>query len=1327
MAELVLSVVVDGVIASAMSLASEPVKSVWGFKEELGKLQVSFTKIQALLHDAERRQVNDESVRIWLQELKDVAYEADDVLDEYDYEILRQKVETQNKMKVRSFFSSSNPIIFPFKMGKRIRIINESLDRIKTEVALLGLRGESVNSIPQTGLDRETDSFIGDSKVLGRENDVSEIVNLLIGAYNQQVISVIPIVGMAGLGKTTIAKLVYNDELVKNHFDVKMWVCVSENFDVKRILKEILEILDNNCSGLENKNAILHRLQKKLQGKRYLLILDDVWNEDSEKWANLRSSLLGINQNNGNNIIVTTRSDNVAQIMETSPRHKLEKLSEDECWLIFKEKAFANERIPVTPDLEDIGRKIAKRCGGNPLAARVLGGMMRLKEDKSEWLLIQNSKTWDSMEDNNGVLPILKLSFDHLPTASLKQCFAYCSIFPKDFIIEKKLLVQLWMAEGFLQTPKSSFSVIEDIGNKYFDFLVANSLFQDLERDFYGGIRSCKMHDLVHDLVLSISKGETLHLEGNLGDGIDVSHTRRLSLISDGHTTPAIPLSEDGMGRLRTVFLNHVDLGDKLLEFKCVRSLSLSGSCIRELPESIGMLRHLRLLRIEDTYIKVIPNSVSMLYNLQTLVIKGCYLLKELPKDLRNLINLRHIDIDNSIYGRMKVPTDIRRLTCLQTLPFFNVGQDIGGQIGELGCLSQLRGELSIYNLGHVRDKEEAKTANLAEKPKVHKLEFCWSLQDEREGNNNDEDVLEGLQPHPNLKSLKIERFNGEKFPSWLLGSDNIRGGLLLFDHLLELRLSYCSKCEKLPTLGHLPSLKVLEIVRMDNVRCIGAEFYGSFNGEGSSNSRGGSGSTVLFPALEKLVLGGMGNLEEWNDVTELTAELGMIFPRLERLKVWRCEKLTSAPNHFPSLKELYFSNTRGPAFEQIISELTALTSLQIAYVSELACLPEHFLQKNRSLMDLSIRKCADLESILPRGHAWPICISLRSLRIFDCDKLRTLPRALRNLHCLEDIQVQECRNLSSFPSIKGIASSLQRLWLCCSDEVLPPGLQSCVSLQNLFIRNWPHLISIPDLRNLHSLTHLQIDRCPNLISIADPKELPSLLTRLQISECSKLKSIPDLKELPSLTRLEIMRCSNLISIPVLKELSSFTLLQISFCPNLISIPDMRELPSLTHLEISRCQKLRCVPDGLDFLTRLKCLRIGGFCKELNSFPSLNFIQRSHAPIEELYLYGWASLNSLPEEIQSFTAVKILHISGFDEMDSLPDWLGNLSSIQELHIHDCKNMMYLPTTQAMQRLIKLEQLSIAQCPKLKDRCAEGRGAELSKIAHIPEFSPYGRM
>ena len=400
----------------------------------------------------------------------------------------------------------------------------------------------------------------------------------------------------------------------------------------------------------------------------------------------------------------------------------------------------------------------------------------------------------------------------------------------------------------------------------------------------------------------------------------------------------------------------------------------------------------------------------------------------------------------------------------------------------------------------------------------------------------------------------------------------------------------------------------------------------------------------------------------------------------------------------------------------------------------------EHFLQKNRSLMHLTISNCADLESILPHDHVWPICTSLRSVSIYNCDKLGTLPDALYNLHYLENFDVDCCRNLRFFPSI---TSFPQNLKISCNDEVLPV-LLFCMPLQNLAIRNCPHLISIPDLRNLHSLTHLRIYSCPNLISIPGLKEFPSLthlqiyscpilisipdlkelhsLTRLEIRSCSKLKSIPDLKELPSLTRLDICDCSDLILIPGLKELSSFTQLKISGCHNLISISDIRELRFLTHLGIRKCQKLRCVPDGLDCPTRLKCLWVGDICEELNSFPSLNSILHSRAPLQRLHLYGWDSLNSLPEAIKYFTALQVLEISEFGEMISLPDWLGNLSSLQTLCIYYCKNMMYLPTIQAMRRLIKLEELEIYECPKLKKRCAEGSGTEWPKIAHIPIFT-----
>uniref|UniRef100_A0A7N2M5C6 Uncharacterized protein n=1 Tax=Quercus lobata TaxID=97700 RepID=A0A7N2M5C6_QUELO len=474
---------------------------------------------------------------------------------------------------------------------------------------------------------------------------------------------------------------------------------------------------------------------------------------------------------------------------------------------------------------------------------------------------------------------------------------------------------------------------------------------------------------------------------------------------------------------------------------------------------------------------------------------------------------------------------------------------------------------LSIYNLEHVRDKEEAKSAKLSEKKGVNKLGFHWNS--EREGTINDEDVLEGLQPHPCLKSLKIENFQGEKFPSWILARNNSSGGMLLLDHLLEIFLENCNKCEKIPTLGHLSHLKVLKIKGMNNVTCMGTEFYGNYSGEGSSNSRGDNGRNAMFPSLEKLVLEDMPNLVEWKDAMEPTiTTAGMVFPSLKELEIKKCGQLISAPCHFPALKQLMIDNTKSIAFKNICSNLTTLTNLSIGGVSELSCLPEQLLQNNASLMDLRIRRCADLESISPHEDVWAFCTSLRSIQLDHCEKLSYLADTLRTLQSLEKLVVFECPNLRSFPSIQGVAS-----------------LQS---------------------------------------------------------------------------------------------------LAIFSCPNLISIPDIGEC--------------------------LKTLTIGGFFEELDAFPSLNPIQHLRASLEKLDLYGWDKLNSLPDEIKYFTALKSLCISGFDGMKALPEWLGNLSSLQILDLNDNKNLMEMPTVQA---------ISISGCPELKERCAKGSGTEWSKIAHIP--------
>ncbi|GFP87576.1 putative disease resistance protein rga3 [Phtheirospermum japonicum] len=246
------------------------------------------------------------------------------------------------------------------------------------------------------------------------------------------------------------------------------------------------------------------KLQEHLGTKRYLLVLGDVWDEERDKWDSFVNSLSGISSATGNYMIVTTRSQVVASIVKTLRIHELENLSGDDCRSIIKAKAFINSGdIPM--EFETVGRNIAERCRGLPLAAKVVGGLLHDKS-KDEWQEIEINSLSDFGNDQNTISKILKLSFDHL-SPSLKKCFAYCSIFPKGYRIEKEQLIELWMAEGFLQT--------ETTVCKIFNLLLQNSLLQVVERDDYGNVTHCNMHDLVHDLAFSV-----LCENDNVKDGI---------------------------------------------------------------------------------------------------------------------------------------------------------------------------------------------------------------------------------------------------------------------------------------------------------------------------------------------------------------------------------------------------------------------------------------------------------------------------------------------------------------------------------------------------------------------------------------------------------------------------------------------------------------------------------------------------------------------------------------------------------------------------------------------------------------------------------------
>jgi len=504
-------------------------------------------------------QEQNHGVQNWIRRLKDdVLHPADDLLDEFLIEDLRHKRDEAHKNKVRQVLHSLSPntIAFRRKMAQEIEKLQKKFNDVVKDMSGLNLNPNIVVVEQSNNVRRETSSFVLESDIIGREDDKNEMVSLLRQSHENQHVSVIAIVEIGCLGKTTLAQLVYNDGEVKKFFEKSTWVCVSDNFDVKTIVKKILESLtksqiDDKLS-LEN---LQNMLRDNLTGKRYLLVIDDIWNESYEKWAQLRTYLMswGLLKN-----IITC----------------------------------GDETEGVNQTLETIGKKIVEKCSGVPLAIRTLGGILQGKIEEKEWSDVLQGDIWKSCEDEESIMPVLKLSYQNL-SPQQRQCFAYCSLYPKDWEIQKDELIHLWMAQGYLECSSQN-NLMEDIGNQFVKIFLMKSFFQDAEIDNCGDICSFKMHDLIHDLAMEVAGNDCCYLDSESKNIVE--SPMHVMLERD-----AIGLLESvDASRLRTLFvLSGYDkaCNDKelsvILKLKNLRVLNIPYCYLSNSFDSIGKLKHL--------------------------------------------------------------------------------------------------------------------------------------------------------------------------------------------------------------------------------------------------------------------------------------------------------------------------------------------------------------------------------------------------------------------------------------------------------------------------------------------------------------------------------------------------------------------------------------------------------------------------------------------------------------------------------------------------------------------------------------------------------------
>ncbi|KAH6759347.1 hypothetical protein C2S51_019582, partial [Perilla frutescens var. frutescens] len=859
------------------ALLHDELNLLGGLKQEVQSIKHELETLRVFLKVADAKEEIDTSLKGCVDQLREIAFDLQDVLDKYLLRFGRRRGTNGFGRFLNKVGDSIKNLKARHQIASEIKTLNYRLEKVVKSQQIYKdmysiIDHGSSSTIAETKeylYDGRGDAlFLEQEDVVGIKKPKKLLLEWILSMDSG--VDVISVVGMGGLGKTTLVKKVYDDESIKTYFDRHVWIAVSDYKDDKHFLKNLIkklvgEIKESHPQGLNDMSIDEMRdfIRVFLKGKKFILVLDDVWRQTTWeviKFALPRKGAHGC-------VIITTRHNNIGNeaCSETNHVYDLKPLSEKKSKELFFKKVFKENSCP--DHLMPFAESILKRCEGLPLAIIVIGGLLATKESRAEVWELFNRSLGSELEGDKRLWRLFSVSYNDLPYY-LKYCFSYLSIFPEGGLLEKEKMLRLWTAEGFVQLKQNL--NLEEVAAVYLNELCSRGLIQVAEKHADGRVRGFRIHDLLRDYITSKSREHNIvTIYNGQQDPWSNHKIRRLAIQNSIH----LSIEASNVEHLRSLILSNGGMEMRLIkEFvtrcRLLKVLDLRGSPIESIPDEVFKLYHLNYLCFRNTMIKVIPKSIKYLQKLETLDLKNTEVI-QLPKEILKLRRIRHIlvykykvdDWHKISFGHMqsfRAPYNIGSLQSLQKLCFVDADEVI---VREIGKLTQLR-RLGIAKLRS--EHGNALCSSIANLTRLQSLTIGSSEESEK----LDLDYSLSSQGLPFLRALFLSGCM-EKVPQWVTSLHSLSTLHLRWS---KLRLDPLSCFQDLPSLTYL----IIQDAHFEGL---------SFKAHG-------------FKKLKVILLYDL-QLMKWIQV-----EKGCM-PFLQNWEVSNCEILKEAPQGIEQLKNL--------------------------------------------------------------------------------------------------------------------------------------------------------------------------------------------------------------------------------------------------------------------------------------------------------------------------------------------------------------------------------------------------------------------------------------